>query len=71
MRPSLLVEKTPRRRHQDPIPTRIVGRGRFGPQPRSLMDGVLISSPIAEQQQRPAPHFGVVAPQDVSRIDVL
>jgi iron complex outermembrane receptor protein len=36
-----------------------------------FVDGVLISSPIGNNNSTASPHFGVAAPQDVSQIDVL
>jgi iron complex outermembrane recepter protein len=68
--PSLLVRKRHEGDVQDPIATRTSG---VGASARNLifMDGVLISSPIGNNNTSASPHFGVVAPQDVSRIDVL
>ena len=68
--PSLVV----RNRHygdtQDPIATRTSG---LGASARSLIfvDGIMINSPIGNNNTSASPHFGVAAPQDVSRIDVL
>jgi iron complex outermembrane recepter protein len=68
--PSLLVRKRHEGDVQDPIATRTSG---VGASARNLifMDGVLISSPIGNNNTSASPHFGIVAPQDVSRIDVL
>jgi len=68
--PSLLVRKRHEGDVQDPLATRTSG---VGASARNLifMDGVLISSPIGNNNSSASPHFGVVAPQDVSRIDVL
>src|ERR1700761_9747773 len=68
--PSLLVRKRHYGDTQDPIATRTSG---VGASARNLIfvDGVLISSPIGNNNPSASPHFGVAAPQDVSRIDVL
>jgi iron complex outermembrane recepter protein len=68
--PSLLVRKRHEGDVQDPIATRTSG---VGASARNLifMDGVLISSPIGNNNSSASPHFGVAAPQDVSQIDVL
>ena len=68
--PSLLVRKRHYGDTQDPVATRTSG---VGASARNLifMDGVLISSPIGNNNTSASPHFGVAAPQDVSRIDVL
>ncbi|HEY4076293.1 MAG TPA: TonB-dependent receptor [Rhizomicrobium sp.] len=68
--PSLAVRKRHYGDTQDPIATRTSG---VGASARSLIfvDGIMISSPIGNNNTSASPHFGVVAPQDVSRIDVL
>ena len=68
--PSLLVRKRHFGDTQDPIATRTSG---VGASARNLIfvDGVLISSPIGNNNTSASPHFGVAAPKDVSRIDIL
>src|ERR1700750_601582 len=68
--PSLVVRKRHYGDVQDPVATRTSG---VGASARNLIfvDGVLISSPIGNNNSTASPHFGVAAPQDVSRIDVL
>ena len=68
--PSLLVRKRHYGDTQDPVATRTSG---VGASARNLIfvDGILISSPIGNNNTTASPHFGVAAPQDVSRIDVL
>ncbi len=68
--PSLVVRKRHYGDTQDPVATRTSG---VGASARSLVfvDGVLVSSPIGNNNSAASPHFGVVAPQDVERIDVL
>jgi iron complex outermembrane receptor protein len=68
--PSLLVRKRHYGDVQDPVATRTSG---VGASARSLIfvDGILVSSPIGNNNTSASPHFGVAAPQDVSRIDVL
>jgi iron complex outermembrane receptor protein len=68
--PSMTVRKRHYGDTQDPIATRTSG---VGASARSLIfvDGIMISSPIGNNNTSASPHFGVVAPQDVSRIDVL
>ena len=55
---------------QDPIATRTSG---VGSSARSLIyaDGILLSALIGNNNGIASPHWGLVAPQDVSRIDVL
>jgi outer membrane receptor protein involved in Fe transport len=36
-----------------------------------FVDGIMINSPIGNNNSAASPHFGVAAPQDISRIDVL
>jgi iron complex outermembrane receptor protein len=68
--PSLLVRKRHEGDVQDPVATRTSGVGESA---RNLifMDGVLVSSPIGNNNSSASPHFGIAAPQDVARIDVL
>jgi iron complex outermembrane receptor protein len=67
--PSLVVRKRHYGDTQDPVATRTSG---VGASARSLIfvDGVMVSSPIGNNNTSASPHFGVAAPQDVSRIDV-
>jgi iron complex outermembrane receptor protein len=68
--PSLVVRKRHYGDTQDPIATRTSGPGASA---RNLIfvDGIMINSPIGNNNSAASPHFGVAAPQDVSRIDVL
>ena len=68
--PSLVVRKRHYGDTQDPIATRTSG---LGASARNLIfvDGIMINSPIGNNNSAASPHFGVAAPQDVSRIDVL
>ena len=68
--PSLVVRKRHYGDTQDPVATRTSG---VGASARSLIfvDGVMVSSPIGNNNSSASPHFGVAAPQDVERIDVL
>jgi iron complex outermembrane receptor protein len=68
--PSLVVRKRHYGDTQDPVATRTSG---VGASARSLefVDGVMVSSPTGNNNTSASPHFGVAAPQDVSRIDVL
>ena len=68
--PSLLVRKRHYGDTQDPVATRTSG---VGASARNLIfvDGVMVSSPIGNNNGAASPHFGVAAPQDVERIDVL
>ena len=68
--PSLLVRKRHFGDNQDPVATRTSG---VGASARNLIfvDGILVSSPIGNNNTSASPHFGVAAPQDISRIDVL
>lgn len=68
--PSLVVRKRHYGDTQDPVATRTSG---VGASARSLVfvDGVMVSSPIGNNNSSASPHFGVAAPQDVARIDVL
>src|SRR6185437_12083263 len=68
--PSLLVRKRHIGDTQDPVATRTSGTGASA---RNLIfvDGIMINAPIGNNNGAASPHFGVAAPQDVSRIDVL
>ena len=68
--PSLVVRKRHYGDTQDPIATRTSG---LGASARNLIfvDGIMINSPIGNNNGAASPHFGVAAPQDISRIDVL
>jgi iron complex outermembrane receptor protein len=68
--PSLLVRKRHYGDTQDPVATRTSG---VGASARNLIyvDGVMINSPIGNNNSAASPHFGVAAPHDVERIDVL
>jgi iron complex outermembrane receptor protein len=68
--PSLVVRKRHYGDVQDPLATRTSG---LGASARSLIfvDGIMVSAPIGNNNGAASPHFGVAAPQDVSRIDVL
>ena len=64
--PSLVVRKRHYGDTQDPVATRTSG---VGASARSLIfvDGILISSPIGNNNSAASPHFGIAAPQDVER----
>ena len=68
--PSLVVRKRHYGDTQDPIATRTSG---LGASARNLIfvDGIMINTPIGNNNSAASPHFGVAGPQDVSRIDVL
>ncbi|HEY7979727.1 MAG TPA: TonB-dependent receptor [Rhizomicrobium sp.] len=68
--PSLVVRKRHYGDTQDPVATRTSG---VGSSARTLIyvDDILISSPIGNNNTTASPHFGVIAPEDVSAIDVL
>jgi len=68
--PSLLVRKRHFGDTQDPVATRTSG---VGASARNLIfvDGVMISAPIGNNNTSATPNFGVAAPHDISRIDVL
>lgn len=68
--PSLVVRKRHYGDTQDPVATRTSG---VGASARTLIyvDDILISSPIGNNNTTASPHFGVIAPEDVSAIDVL
>lgn len=68
--PDLLVRKRHYGDTQDPITTRTSG---VGSSARSLIyaDGVLLSSPIGNNNTSASPHWGLAPPNEISRIDVL
>ena len=68
--PSLIVRKRHYGDTQDPIATRTSG---LGASARNLIfvDGIMINSPIGNNNSAASPHFGVAAPRDISQIDVL
>ena len=68
--PSLLVRKRHYGDTQDPVATRTSGVGASA-RNLILVDGMLVSSPIGNNNTSASPHFGVAAPHDISRIDVL
>lgn len=68
--PSIVVRKRHYGDTQDPIATRTSG---VGASARSLIyvDGILVSSPIGNNNTTASPHFGIAAPSEVKGIDVL
>ncbi len=68
--PNILVRKRHIGDTQDPVTTRTSG---VGSSARSLIyaDGILLSSLIANNNTTGSPHWGLVAPEEVDRIDVL
>src|ERR1700749_4466925 len=68
--PSILVRKRHYGDTQDPLATRTNG---VGASARSLLfvDGILISSPIGNNNTYASPHFGIAQPEDVSNFQVL
>jgi len=68
--PSIVVRKRHYGDTQDPIATRTSG---VGASARSLIyvDGILVSSPIGNNNTTASPHFGIAAPEEVRSIDVL
>ncbi len=68
--PSLFVRKRHNGDTQDPIATRTSG---VGASARSLIyaDGILLSSLIGNNNTTASPRWGLAAPHDVTRIDVL
>ena len=68
--PSLLVRKRHYGDTQDPVATRTSG---VGASARNLIfvDGIMISAPIGNNNTSATPNFGVAAPHDISRVDVL
>ena len=67
--PDLLVRKRHIGDTQDPVATRTSGVGQSA---RSLIyaDGVLLSSPIGNNNGAASPHWGLVAPNDVESIGI-
>ena len=68
--PSLVVRKRHFGDTQDPVATRTSG---VGASARNLIfvDGIMVSAPIGNNNTTASPNFGVAAPHDISRIDVL
>jgi iron complex outermembrane receptor protein len=68
--PSIVVRKRHYGDTQDPLATRTSG---VGASARSLLyvDGILISSPIGNNNTSASPHFGIAAPEDVKNFEVL
>ena len=68
--PSIVVRKRHYGDTQDPLATRTSG---VGASARSLLfvDGILISSPIGNNNTSASPHFGIAQPQDVSNFQVI
>ena len=68
--PSITVRKRHFGDTQDPLATRTNG---VGASARSLLyvDGILISSPIGNNNTSASPHFGIAAPQDIKNFEVL
>ena len=68
--PSLVVRKRHYGDTQDPVATRTSG---VGASARNLIfvDGIMLNSPIGNNNSGASPNWSVVAPKDVSRIDVL
>ncbi len=68
--PSLVVRKRHFGDTQAPVATRTSG---LGASARNLIfvDGIMINSPIGNNNSGASPNWSVVAPRDVSRIDVL
>jgi iron complex outermembrane receptor protein len=68
--PSITVRKRHYGDTQDPLATRTNG---VGASARSLLyvDGILISSPIGNNNTSASPHFGIAAPEDVENFEVL
>ena len=68
--PSITVRKRHFGDTQDPLATRTNG---VGASARSLLyvDGILISSPIGNNNTSASPHFGIAQPQDIKDFEVL
>ena len=68
--PSIVVRKRHYGDTQDPLATRTSG---VGASARSLLfvDGILISSPIGNNNTTASPHFGIAQPEDISNFQVL
>ena len=68
--PSIVVRKRHYGDTQDPLATRTSG---VGASARSLLfvDGILISSPIGNNNTYASPHFGIAQPEDISNFQVI
>jgi iron complex outermembrane receptor protein len=68
--PSITVRKRHYGDTQDPLATRTNG---VGASARSLLfvDGILISSPIGNNNSSASPHFGIAQPEDIGTFQVL
>jgi iron complex outermembrane receptor protein len=68
--PSILVRKRHYGDTQDPLATRTSG---VGASARSLLfvDGILISSPIGNNNTSASPHFGIAQPEDIQNFEVI
>ncbi|BCW88696.1 Vitamin B12 transporter BtuB [Alphaproteobacteria bacterium SO-S41] len=68
--PSIFVRKRHIGDIQDPITTRTSGVGQSA---RSLIfaDGILLSSLIGNNNSAASPHWGMVAPEDIAKVDVM
>jgi iron complex outermembrane receptor protein len=68
--PSIVVRKRHYGDTQDPLATRTNG---VGASARSLLfvDGILISSPIGNNNTYASPHFGIAQPEDISNFQVI
>ncbi len=68
--PSIVVRKRHYGDTQDPLATRTNG---VGASARSLLfvDGILVSSPIGNNNTYASPHFGIAQPDDVSSFQVI
>jgi iron complex outermembrane receptor protein len=68
--PSIVVRKRHYGDTQDPLATRTSG---VGASARNLLfvDGILISSPIGNNNSSASPHFGIAQPEDVSNFQIV
>src|ERR1051325_2312117 len=68
--PSLIVRKRHYGDTQDPIATRTSG---LGASARNLIfvDGIMVNSPIGNNNSAASPHFGGAPPRDISQIEVV
>ena len=68
--PSIVVRKRHYGDTQDPLATRTNG---VGASARSLLfvDGILISSPIGNNNTYASPHFGIAQPEDIRNFQVI
>src|SRR5581483_1220539 len=68
--PSILVRKRHYGDTQDPLATRTNG---VGASARSLLfvDGILVSSPIGNNNTSASPHFGIAQPEDIENFEVI